>query len=84
MSRGPLPGLDALFDEGSGQCVGEVGGEWSVTRIADDLEDTAVPHGHYPYVLAQFAQEGGGRLKFGPPFQVEFSGDSFDQRVLLK
>jgi hypothetical protein len=77
-SRGPLPRLDVLLDEGSGQCVGEVGGKWGVTRIADDLEDTAVPPGYYSYVLAQFTQEGGGRLKLRPPFQVEFSRDSFD------
>jgi hypothetical protein len=84
LSRGPLPGLNGLFDKRSGQCVGEVGGESSVTRIADDLEDTAVPHGHYPNVLAQSAQKGGGRLKFRTPFQVKFAGDSFDQSVLLK
>jgi hypothetical protein len=78
LSRGPLPGLNTLFDKRSGQCVGEVGGESSVTRIADDLEDTAVPYGHYPYVLAEFAQEGSGRLKLGPSFEVEFSSDSFD------
>ncbi len=80
---GALPRLDVLFDEGPGQGVCEVGCQLRVARIADNLDDAAVPQGHNPNVLSQLARKRGRRLEFRPVAQAEFACDFFHQGVLL-
>jgi hypothetical protein len=79
-----LPVLDALFDERLGHRVRQFRREDRIARVRHNLDDAAVPHGHYPYIPPKPAQGFRRGLKFRSALEVEFPDNRLEYGILLK